>query len=140
MSTDSKVAIITGASQGIGEGLVRGYLARGYRVVANSRSIKPDAFEGEILAVAGDITDEAGVQAAGFDSIDLAIDTSGKTAARQAAIDALSKRGALVARGYWNDPDKTAERFRPLPGQRKELPITELAVWSGEPASVAELI
>ena len=59
VSTDSKVAIITGASQGIGEGLVRGYLARGYRVVANSRSIRPDAYEGDVLAVAGDITDPA---------------------------------------------------------------------------------
>jgi NAD(P)-dependent dehydrogenase (short-subunit alcohol dehydrogenase family) len=58
MSADSKVAIITGASQGIGEGLVRGYLARGFRVVANSRSITPGAFEGtEVLTVAGDIAD-----------------------------------------------------------------------------------
>jgi NAD(P)-dependent dehydrogenase (short-subunit alcohol dehydrogenase family) len=57
VGTDSKVAVITGASQGIGEGLVRGYLARGYRVVANSRSIRPDAYEGDVLAVAGDITD-----------------------------------------------------------------------------------
>src|SRR3954447_14887948 len=59
VSAVSKVAIITGASQGIGEGLVRGYLARGYRVVANSRTIKPDAYEGPVLAVAGDISDPA---------------------------------------------------------------------------------
>jgi acyl-CoA ligase (AMP-forming) (exosortase A-associated) len=44
----------------------------------------------------------------------------------------LVQRGSLVALGYWNDPDKTAERFKPLPGQRAELPITELAVWSGD--------
>lgn len=44
----------------------------------------------------------------------------------------LVQRGSLVALGYWNDPEKTAERFKPLPGQRKELPITELAVWSGD--------
>jgi threonine 3-dehydrogenase len=43
---------------------------------------------------------ESGVQAAGFDSVDLAIDTSGKAAARQAAIDALGKRGALVCVGH----------------------------------------
>ena len=36
-----KVAVITGASQGIGAGLVAGFRKRGYRVVANSRSIKP---------------------------------------------------------------------------------------------------
>ena len=57
MNAGSKVVIITGASQGIGEGLVRGYLSRGHRVVANSRSIKPDAYEGAVLAVAGDIAD-----------------------------------------------------------------------------------
>jgi acyl-CoA ligase (AMP-forming) (exosortase A-associated) len=44
----------------------------------------------------------------------------------------LVQRGSLVALGYWNDPEKTAERFKPLPGQRSELPITELAVWSGD--------
>jgi len=44
----------------------------------------------------------------------------------------LVQRGSLVALGYWNDPEKTAERFKPLPGQRAELPITELAVWSGD--------
>jgi len=36
----------------------------------------------------------------------------------------LVQRGSLVALGYWGDPEKTAERFRPLPGQRKELTIT----------------
>lgn len=46
----------TGASQGIGAGLVRGYLERGYLVVANSRSIKPDSSD-NILAIAGDIAD-----------------------------------------------------------------------------------
>src|SRR6516164_1726695 len=58
MSTQRKVAVITGASQGIGAGLVRGFLDRGYRVVANSRSIQPDA-SADVLAVAGDIADPA---------------------------------------------------------------------------------
>jgi acyl-CoA ligase (AMP-forming) (exosortase A-associated) len=44
----------------------------------------------------------------------------------------LVHRGALVALGYWNDPAKTAERFRPAPGQDPALPLTELAVWSGD--------
>ncbi len=44
----------------------------------------------------------------------------------------LVHRGALVSLGYWNDPEKTVDRFRPLPGQRKELVLTEIAVWSGD--------
>jgi NAD(P)-dependent dehydrogenase (short-subunit alcohol dehydrogenase family) len=56
MSTSQKVAVITGASQGIGAGLVRGYLERGYHVVANSRSIRAES-TGTFTAVAGDIAD-----------------------------------------------------------------------------------
>ncbi|WP_338690860.1 SDR family oxidoreductase [Bradyrhizobium sp. 26S5] len=56
MGAEQKVAIITGASQGIGEALVRGYRDRNYRVVANSRSIRPSS-DADVLAVAGDIGD-----------------------------------------------------------------------------------
>jgi NAD(P)-dependent dehydrogenase (short-subunit alcohol dehydrogenase family) len=58
MSTERKVAVITGASQGIGAGLVQGFLDRGFRVVANSRSIKLDA-SSDVVTVAGDIADPA---------------------------------------------------------------------------------
>jgi acyl-CoA synthetase (AMP-forming)/AMP-acid ligase II len=48
----------------------------------------------------------------------------------------LVHRGALVALGYWNDPQTTAERFRPLPAaaapQAGGLPLAELAVFSGD--------
>jgi acyl-CoA ligase (AMP-forming) (exosortase A-associated) len=44
----------------------------------------------------------------------------------------LVHRGALVAQGYWNDAAKTAERFRPAPGQPAEIVTPELAVWSGD--------
>ena len=58
MSGEPKVAIVTGASQGIGASLVTGFRERGYRVVANSRSIKPDAFgDQDVLPVDGDIAD-----------------------------------------------------------------------------------
>ncbi len=58
MSGEPKVAIITGASQGIGASLVTGFRERGYRVVANSRSIRPDAFGDQgVLPVDGDIAD-----------------------------------------------------------------------------------
>lgn len=44
----------------------------------------------------------------------------------------LVHRGALVAMGYWNDPERTEKRFRPMPGQSAELPFPEVAVWSGD--------
>ena len=44
----------------------------------------------------------------------------------------LVHRGALVAMGYWNDPQRTAQRFRPAPGREAGLPLPELAVWSGD--------
>ena len=39
MANSQKAAIATGASQGIGAGLVEAFLKRGYSVVANSRNI-----------------------------------------------------------------------------------------------------
>jgi NAD(P)-dependent dehydrogenase (short-subunit alcohol dehydrogenase family) len=56
VSTERKVAVITGASQGIGAALVRAYRDRNYRVVATARSIKPSS-DADILAVPGDIAD-----------------------------------------------------------------------------------
>ena len=58
MNSPRKVAIITGASQGIGASLVKAYRDRDYRVVANSRSIKPSS-DPDVLAIAGDIADRA---------------------------------------------------------------------------------
>jgi len=54
MSTDPKVAIVTGASQGIGAALVQAFRARGYLVVANSRSITASADPG-IATIAGGV-------------------------------------------------------------------------------------
>jgi acyl-CoA ligase (AMP-forming) (exosortase A-associated) len=44
----------------------------------------------------------------------------------------LVHRGPLVAQGYWNDPERTAERFRPVPGAHPQWRQPELAVWSGD--------
>ena len=44
----------------------------------------------------------------------------------------LVHRGALVAMGYWNDPEKTAERYKPLPGREGGLVLPEIAVFSGD--------
>jgi NAD(P)-dependent dehydrogenase (short-subunit alcohol dehydrogenase family) len=61
MGKEQKVVIITGASQGFGAGLVKAYRDRNYRVVANSRSIKPSS-DADILTVAGDVSDPATAQ------------------------------------------------------------------------------
>lgn len=58
MSNIKKVAIVTGASQGMGEGIVNGFRARGYGVVATSRSIQPST-DPDLVTVAGDIGDPA---------------------------------------------------------------------------------
>ena len=54
MSTEPKVAIVTGASQGIGAGILQAFKDRNYRVVATSRSIKPVAGS-DVVTVQGDI-------------------------------------------------------------------------------------
>ncbi|WP_406118347.1 SDR family NAD(P)-dependent oxidoreductase [Streptomyces sp. NBC_00989] len=53
-----KVAVITGASQGIGAGLVEAYRGLGHAVVATSRGITPAA-DPDVLTVQGDIADPA---------------------------------------------------------------------------------
>jgi acyl-CoA ligase (AMP-forming) (exosortase A-associated) len=50
----------------------------------------------------------------------------------------LVHRGALVSLGYWNDPEKTAERFKAAPGQPKGLVMPEIAVWSGDTVRMDE--
>jgi acyl-CoA ligase (AMP-forming) (exosortase A-associated) len=44
----------------------------------------------------------------------------------------LVHRGALVALGYWNDAERTAERFRPAPGRPGGIRGVEMAVFSGD--------
>jgi len=48
----------------------------------------------------------------------------------------LVHRGALVGMGYWNDAEKTAERYKPMPasapGRQSGLQLPEYAVFSGD--------
>jgi NAD(P)-dependent dehydrogenase (short-subunit alcohol dehydrogenase family) len=55
---DRKVVIVTGASQGIGAGIVAGYREKDWAVVATARTMK-DVADPVILAVDGDISDPA---------------------------------------------------------------------------------
>lgn len=52
----------------------------------------------------------------------------------------LVHRGPLVALGYWNDPERTAERFKPAPSMARNqgLCMTEIAVWSGDTVRMDE--
>jgi NAD(P)-dependent dehydrogenase (short-subunit alcohol dehydrogenase family) len=73
MTSTPRVALITGASQGIGAGLVAGYRKLGYAVVANSRAI--DASDDPmVLAVPGDVA-EPGV---GRRIVDAAVERFGR--------------------------------------------------------------
>ncbi|PKO88925.1 MAG: acyl-CoA ligase (AMP-forming), exosortase A system-associated [Betaproteobacteria bacterium HGW-Betaproteobacteria-12] len=54
----------------------------------------------------------------------------------------LVHRGALVGLGYWNDAEKTAERYKPLPvhapGREAGLVLPEIAVFSGDTVRMDE--
>ena len=82
MAHEQKVAIVTGASQGIGAGIVQGYRDLGYAVVANSRNIMPSDDPG-IVSVPGDIGDRAVAQklvettVARFGRVDTLINNAG---------------------------------------------------------------
>ncbi|SFJ69207.1 SDR family oxidoreductase [Bradyrhizobium sp. Gha] len=61
MGTERKVAIVTGASQGIGAGIAKAFRQRNYEVVATSRSIKPGV-DADMLVVPGDVGDSQTAQ------------------------------------------------------------------------------
>jgi NAD(P)-dependent dehydrogenase (short-subunit alcohol dehydrogenase family) len=90
-----KVAIVTGASQGIGAGLVTAYRKLGFAVVANSRSIAPSDDQ-QVLTVAGDIADPA----VGARVVDRALATFGH-------VDTLvNNAGVFVAKPFTEYTDE----------------------------------
>jgi len=82
MGIEQKVAVITGASQGIRAALVKAYRDRNHRVVATARSIRPSK-DDQVLAVPGDIADRKTAERAisegmaRFGRIDTLIDNAG---------------------------------------------------------------
>ena len=94
MSSEQKVAIITGASQGIGAGLVQAYRKLGYAVVANSRHITSSSDPG-VLTVPGDIADPE----TGAGLIDRAVEHFGR-------VDTLvNNAGVFVAKPFTDYTD-----------------------------------
>ncbi len=103
MSTAQKGAIVTGASQGIGAGLVAAYRDRGYHVVATSRSIvQPD--DPAILAVPGDIADPATADRV----VTAAVERFGR-------VDALvNNAGAFLSKPFTEYTDEDFQRLYAL--------------------------
>jgi NAD(P)-dependent dehydrogenase (short-subunit alcohol dehydrogenase family) len=69
MSSERKVAVITGASRGIGAALVKAYRERDYCVVATARSIGP-VNDDQILVVPGDVTERKTAERAISEGVD----------------------------------------------------------------------
>jgi len=120
MANTQKTAIVTGASQGIGAGLVKAFLDRGYNVVANSRNItKSGAFEAsdKLALVDGSIAEPA---------------TAAKIAevakTKFGSIDALVNNAGI----FFTKPftDYTAEDFKSLVSTNVEgfLYVTQLSI------------
>jgi NAD(P)-dependent dehydrogenase (short-subunit alcohol dehydrogenase family) len=120
MPRESKTAIVTGASQGIGAGVVAALLEKGYNVVANSRNITkrgPFAESERIALVDGDI----GEASTAARIVETAVGRFG-------SIDALvNNAGIFFTKAF---TDYTAQDFKSLVSTNLEgfLYITQLAV------------
>src|SRR5262245_29886082 len=120
MAAKAKTVIVTGASQGIGAGIAKAFLDRGYKVVANSRHItKSEAFSpaDNPALVDGDIGD--------FQTAQRIAETA---VCQFGSITALVNTAGI----YFTKPftDYTAEDFRSLVSTNLEgfLYITQLAI------------
>jgi NAD(P)-dependent dehydrogenase (short-subunit alcohol dehydrogenase family) len=116
---DTKVAIITGASQGIGAGLAEAYRKQGYAVIATARTISSTADSG-IVAVEGDIADpdtaERVVEEAleRFGRIDTLINNAGIYIGKPFTDYTLEDFNALVAvnlAGFFHITSRAIERM-----------------------------
>lgn len=115
-----KTILITGASQGIGAGLVRTFLQRGYNVVATSRSVSASsefAASAQLARVDGDIGDHGTAQKV----VAMAIEKFG-------SIDAVVNNAGI----FFTKPflDYTMEDFKRLSSTNLEgfIHLTQLAV------------
>ena len=120
MNSPRKTAIVTGASQGIGAGIVRGFVERGFNVVANSRKVTLStevAASSHIALVDGHIGEPA-----------TAAKVVKTALSRFERIDTLVNNAGI----FFSKPftDYTAEDFRSLVSTNLEgfLYITQLSI------------
>jgi len=145
----SKVAIITGGSQGIGAGLVAGYRQRGWAVVATARTIMPSE-DPEMLTVAADIADPAtagriaGAALDRFGRIDTLVNNAGvfisKPFTEYTAADYATVTGVNLAGFFWLTQRVIAEMATRSGGHVVNVSATLAEVAnSGTPAVLAAL-
>src|SRR5258708_531557 len=128
MGIEQKVAVITGASGGIGAALVKAYRDRNYRVVATSLTIKPSN-DDEVLALSGDIADRKTAERAISEGL-----------ARFGRIDTLvNNAGIFIAKPFtqYTEADYAAMLAANLAGFFR---ITQLAVAAGEKRGRAHVV
>src|SRR5438270_2829016 len=120
MSGPRKTAIVTGASQGIGAGVVKGFVERGFNVVANSRTVTQStevAASNDVALVDGDI----GAPATAAKVVETAL-------SRFKSVDVLVNNAGI----FFTKPftDYTAEDFRSLVSTNLEgfLYVTQLSI------------
>ena len=144
-----KVAVISGASEGIGAGLVAGYRGRGWAVVASARTIKPSE-DPAVLTVADDIADPATADRIisgaldRFGRIDTLVNSAsvliGKPFTDYTAADYATVVGVNLAGFFWVTQRVIAEMASRYGGHVVNVSATlaEVAV-SGTPAVLTAL-
>lgn len=144
-----KVAIITGASQGIGAGLVAGYRGRGWAVVATAGTIRPSE-DADTLTVDGDIADPAtadrivGAALDRFGRIDTLVNNAGvficKPFTDYTAADYATVVGVNLTGFFWLTRRAIAEMASRYGGHVVNVSATLAEVAnSGTPAVLAAL-
>jgi len=118
MSSERKVAVITGASQGMGAALVEAYRHLDYGVVATARSIGPSN-DDQVLMVPGDITDRKTAEraisegVARFGRIDTLINNAGVFVAKP-----FTQYTRLITRLCWASTSRASFTSRNSPSPR----------------------
>lgn len=127
MQTQTKVAIVTGASSGIGLGITKALLARGYAVVATSRrasqrgtlvpSDKLAIVDGDVgqAATAARVVEQA---VARFDRVDLLVNNAGIFMAKPFTDHTAADYDALVATNLAGFVHMTQAALRRMVPQR----------------------